>query len=158
MRDTAGDPPDRLHLRRLPQAILQAGPFGFRELSFGDVAQVDDQGTHGRILEQVRGGDLQPAVRAIAVSYQELALDDVAGPAQALLAQREGHRTLVRMDELEELPAAHLVHRVAGETFERRARVDNARRLGPRDDDGIGAVLDHRAEAPFVRLQRALAP
>src|SRR3712207_8829897 len=44
----------------------------------------------------------------------------------------------------------------SGEPLEGRAHIDNPARGGPGKEHAVGAVLDHRAEALFAALHRAL--
>src|SRR5205814_10343596 len=105
-RDAAGQPADRLHLRRLAKPRLEARALGLGELALGNVAQVDDQRPDRRIIEQVGSGDLQPAMRAVAMLDQEFTCDDISRRAQSLVTQCQRGGPLLRMDVLEELPAA----------------------------------------------------
>src|SRR5207248_7327061 len=73
VRDAASEAPDRLHLRRLAKPRLESRALGLGKLSLGDVAQVDDDGTDARLMQQVRRGDLHPTPRAVAMLQQVLA-------------------------------------------------------------------------------------
>ena len=62
------------------------------------------------------------------------------------------------MDEIHHLAAAQLVERVAEHALHRRAGVEDAARGRAREDQRVGAVLDHRLVALPAARQRALAP
>ena len=158
MRDAAGEAPDRFHLGRLAQARLEARALGLGELPFGDVAQIDDHGGDARLVQQVGRRHLHPAPRTVAVLEELLAGRGLPRDPQMLVTHGAKRGALLGVDELEELPATHVVGAVARHAFESRAGVEDAALPRPSEHERVGAALDHGAKALLVGLQRALAP
>ena len=72
VRDAAGEPPDRFHLLRLAQPLLEPLALGLRELALGDIAEIHHHGLHAGFMEQVPRRRLDPPPRPVLVPCHHL--------------------------------------------------------------------------------------
>ena len=73
VRDAAGEPPDRFHLLRLAQPLLEPLALGLRELPLGNIAEIHHHGLHAGFMKQVPRRRLDPPPRPVLVPHHHLA-------------------------------------------------------------------------------------
>src|ERR687897_893333 len=143
---------------RLPQPLLEPLALRFGLFSLGDVAEVEHHRAHARLMQQVLARELDPAPRAVLVRDLALVDRNLARLVQKLAAQLERLLAEFGMDEIHHLAAAQVLEREAEHALHRRAGVKDAAGRRAREDQRVGAVLDHRLVALPAAPERALAP
>ena len=102
VRDAAGELPDRLHLLRLAQLLLEPP-------ALGDVARVDHDRRDRRLAEAIDADAFHDPPAAVGMPEANLLRHGFPGVAEHLAHPQRRHVRIVRMHEIENLPADHLV-------------------------------------------------
>ncbi len=153
MGDPAGETADRVHLAREVELFLALAQRALGGLAVGHVARVDDDSADTRHVQQVARGDLQPAPGSVLVQDPQLGEVELVGRMANAREDGARFREIIRVDELQRIPAQPLVGGEAEDALERRTRVPQpALRIEHGHD--VGRVLDQRAEVLLAAPQR----
>ncbi len=140
-------------LEQAPVALLGSPERPGRLLTFGDVADIEDERSHRRMREQVPAAHLQAAELAVAMPDLQLAHEIAlrfAGEAPEVAPRRVELRG---MDPLEDR-TPHPLARIETEYLRGgRALVEDGAVRRDQDDE-VGALLDEGAKMLFAPLQR----
>ena len=112
--DTAGQPPDRFQLLRMPQPVLARAQGGLHRTLLGDVAMVDNDGADGGIAEAIDADRLAPVPLAVLVKIAKLDLQQFVRVREAVGEPFGDDRNIVGMEQLRYVLAQPLLGRVAG--------------------------------------------
>src|SRR6185503_16122683 len=96
-----------------------------RLLVLGDIAQIDDNGPHARLIQQVSGCCVDPAPGTAPVPDETLAADHSSWHPQRLVELPSGVLLLIGMDEVEGVAADVILGGVAEHPCERGACVND---------------------------------
>ncbi len=144
-QDAVGEGGQRVVERLVLELLLERPPLG-------DVAAVDDDAGHGRVVEQVLGGGLQDPPRAVGVARPQLERAFGAGERAELGERGAEVLRIVRVGEdADRVPQAR-ARGVAQHPLHGRALVGDPP-VPAHDHDHVGRVRDQRSEPPLARLQ-----
>ena len=141
---------DRRVVQETHQELLGLAQGLLGLLALGNVAVVDDDAAHARLVEQVGAGYLQVPPRTVAMAPPYLGRECASRRFQELGEHSPCHRDVVGVHQGEGAGADPLLGSVTQHPFDRRGHVGDGA-VGVDHGDDVRRVADERAE-PLLAL------